>query len=341
MKLVMKKYPPLFLWLVAAALVDWLVLRTLTRLAIFMPKPPIVISIYQIVTGLGQIASTLAGLLTIAALFWMAWKAFARREDRLLASTWVILIYLSILFLFVQAQAELAVANQLILGVALVLSMFSAWNGSIPRERRFSVILPALALFAGVIGRIAQLAQLPLSPAAIFQVGEIFAVLTPVLLWWVYSRRASLSVWLVAALPAVAFTTFRLFDPATAGILAIWSTGMTLFLPWPVYTLSLWLGGVMILASRREAAAGAALLLLASGGLAPQLSHQVFMGLIGLRLLGLIMTGRERSIVQDATGSNASLSSKRITYETPRLPASIARQYRRVGYRPGRSGPLM
>ena len=41
-------------WLVWAALADWLVTRTLTRSAIFMPKTPAVIAVYQALTLAGQ-----------------------------------------------------------------------------------------------------------------------------------------------------------------------------------------------------------------------------------------------------------------------------------------------
>lgn len=73
-----------------------------------------------------------------------------------------------------------------------------------------------------------------------------------------------------------------------AGILAIWSTGLTLYLPWPVYAFSLWLFAATFLALRRQSHPAAwAMLLLAAGGYAPQLSSQVFYGLIGLSLLSL------------------------------------------------------
>ena len=71
-----------------------------------------------------------------------------------------------------------------------------------------------------------------------------------------------------------------------AGIMAIWSTGLTMYLPWPLYALSLWLFGATLLALWRQGSPSAwALLLLAAGGYAPQLSSQVFYSLIGLWLL--------------------------------------------------------
>jgi hypothetical protein len=62
--------------------------------------------------------------------------------------------------------------------------------------------------------------------------------------------------------------------------------GLTLYLPWPVYAAGLWLAGVtVIVAIRRGDPVGWAILLLLSGGYAPQLSLQAFLGLIALWLL--------------------------------------------------------
>ncbi len=70
------------------------------------------------------------------------------------------------------------------------------------------------------------------------------------------------------------------------GILAICSSGLTLYLPWPLYALALLLACVMVIGClRRGEPAGWALLLLAAGGYAPQLSYQAFLGLVGLWLL--------------------------------------------------------
>ncbi|MEK7786218.1 MAG: hypothetical protein AAB658_12470, partial [Chloroflexota bacterium] len=59
--------PVFFRWLTIAALADWLITRTVTRTAIFMPKPPPVVAAYQALTLLGQLAFTVTGLLALAA----------------------------------------------------------------------------------------------------------------------------------------------------------------------------------------------------------------------------------------------------------------------------------
>jgi hypothetical protein len=77
-----------------------------------------------------------------------------------------------------------------------------------------------------------------------------------------------------------------LATPTMTGILTVWSTGITLYLPWPLYGFSLWLAGVAILRVRKtEEQVGWAILLLATGGFTPQLSAQANLALLALWLL--------------------------------------------------------
>jgi hypothetical protein len=119
-----------------------------------------------------------------------------------------------------------------------------------------------------------------------FYAGELFIPLSILALWWAYGRPSPMRGWLLGAIPALVFTAARLASPSMTGIIAIWSTGMTLYLPWPFYAFSLWLAGVTVIATlRRDEPAGLAVLLLMCGGYAPQLSTQAFLGLIALWLL--------------------------------------------------------
>jgi hypothetical protein len=121
---------------------------------------------------------------------------------------------------------------------------------------------------------------------ALFLIGELLAVLSPIALWFAYARQALRWAWLAAALPALAFAGMRLAVPSMASILAIWSTGLTLYLPWPLYAISLWAAGATAIdCLRRGQAAGWVVILLAAGGYAPQLSAQAFLGLFALWLL--------------------------------------------------------
>lgn len=102
----------------------------------------------------------------------------------------------------------------------------------------------------------------------------------------------------------------HLAAPALTGILAIWSTGLTLYLPWPLYALSLWLACAVVAGSlRRNDPTGWAILLLAAGGYAPQLSTHVFLGLVAL---WLSPPGEEPAPVAVSEGAEPGLSPARM-----------------------------
>jgi hypothetical protein len=284
-----------------------LITRTLTRMAIFMPKSPAVVVIYQAAGLAGQMATTLAGLLGLAALGWIVWHEWER------GSAWLPLVLVglgvfSLVFLVVPPSSWLILTNHA-LGLAAVAQTLrvspgprSAWSwhqvAGAGKNLRVSpgvsiALLPGTALLAGRLHQ--ALAALytamgwpgpPFLAGALFNLGELLVVLSAAGLWWAYGRGASWRIWLGAGLPALIFAAMRLAIPSMTGILAIWSTGLTLYLPWPLYVASLWLAGVAVLASvRRGDPAGWAILLLAASGYAPQQSHQVFIGLIAFWLL--------------------------------------------------------
>ena len=140
-------------------------------------------------------------------------------------------------------------------------------------------LLPALA----------QALQLPEAPAlgqTLFNAGEILAALTPPVLWLVWRPRERTRVTLLAVIPAILFSIMHLAAPAMLSIISIWSIGLTRYLPWPIYALSLWLGTIVVISAlKRDRPIGWALLLLLAAGYAPQMSTQVFSSVIALWLL--------------------------------------------------------
>ena len=293
----MNRLPSFFRWLVCAALADWLIGRTITRSAIFMPKSPLVIGVYQSLGVAGQVAATLTGLLTLGALGWIAWREWRARHASVLPAALIGLVAFSFAALFVAPSRWFAVARHLLTLAVVGTLAGRAWHGSDSVSRRIAVLLPALAMLFGALYQavmaLSQALQQPDPPSftgAFFDTGELLVVLAPVLLWWTdrLTGRGGRSAYVLAAFPALAFSAIHLVNPAMSGILSIWSIGLTLYLPWPLYAVSLWLAGVTVIASlRRDNPVGWAILLMATGGYTPQLSTHVFLGLTGLWLLAL------------------------------------------------------
>jgi len=279
-------------WLVWAALADWLVTRTFTRSAIFMPKAPAVIAIYQALTLAGQVVATLTGLLAFVTLAWIIAREWRRRD--MLGTVLAGCASLGLLFLFVAAFGWLAVAyHGLMLLVALLILWRAAQASWAGRLLHIGLLFPAASFISGEIYQLApaiyQALRWPGPPpftGFLFNLGELFAVISPIALWLAYGRNTSRRVWVVAAIPALVFGVMHFANPAMTGIIAIWSVGLTLYLPWPLYVVGLWLAAVTALAAlRRNERIGWAILLLVAGGYTPQLTTHAFLGLIALWLL--------------------------------------------------------
>jgi hypothetical protein len=297
-------------WLVVAALIDWLVGRTLTRLAVFMPKSELITSIYQSLTVVGNLTSSLSAVLVMAAMLWIIWRSFRPDSFHLAALIWMSVMALNLIFLIFPAVGLLGLLFQILLLLALlvigwqVFSTANSWTG------KLSILLPVLALTCGRLYHITPLlyetyglpGPAPFS-AAIFNVGELFVVASVCLIWWVFGRSASLWKWILALIPVLAFVGFRFVNPSMAGILSIWSVGLTLYLPWPLYTISLWLAVVTILANfEQHKHVAAALILLAAGGYAPQLTTQAFFGLVALWCLEV--DGKRLAVESSVSGKD-------------------------------------
>lgn len=289
----MKAYPRFFGWLAIAATVDWLIGRTLVRSAIFMPKSAAVLWAYQVLGTVGQAALTVSALLAYAALLWIAWR-LRLQSHRILPAALVALTVLNVASLFIAPSAGMALAYHLLaLAILLALAWLAARH-SLGLAHAAASLLPASALIAGEAYKAAATlpAALRLSgpsepAAALFNLGEALVVAAGVALGlWLGGRPGSRWVWPAGALPALGFALMFSAQPSLTGVLAIWSIGLTLFLPWPTYAVSLGASTAAWLAALRDRhPAGLAIPLLVAGGYAPQLSSHLAFGLIALYLL--------------------------------------------------------
>ena len=291
----MYRLPIIFRWLALVAAADWLIARTFTRSAIFMPKAPPMLVAYQVLSFVGQLASTLAGLLALMAVMWIAWHSWRTRRTIGLSLTVWGLVALGLAALFYTPGGWLAAGYQWLVVTAVAILAGQAWSRDRDIRERMVWSIPALAILSGSLYHASQALYTALRwpgptpfTSMLFSLGELFVVLSPIGLWCVYRRAARQMVgpYLWAALPVFVFVAMYVGSPAVTGIMSIWSMGLTLYLPWPVYVLSLWLAGVMIIDSmRRGGATGWAILLLAAAGYAPQMSTYVLASLIALWML--------------------------------------------------------
>lgn len=289
----MKQFP-LLRWLILAALLDWLITRTLARMAIFMPKSPPILLAYQGLIFIGQFASVFAVVLTWLAWVWLICKLWKNGFGGI--------TFLSSLLLGISLFSLLIPPTPwTLVGFHTITLMLIGWFGYQIAVRIHSLsdggmMIPVFALSFSTLYLLGQTSHLLLSDyvsqkpvSFLYHVGEALAVLSPIALLW--SMHAVLpavfrkqSYWTL--LPLAALTGIYWFNPSMTGILAIWSLGLTLFLPWPLYGFSLWAWLLGLAAGKgNDAPFSTALILFAAAGYAPQLSTQIFWGLIALFLL--------------------------------------------------------
>lgn len=283
--------PPLLGLLVATALIDWWVTRTLTRLAIFIPKSDAMVQGYQWLSWLGQMGSTLSALLVVLGIVWMVREEWRGVRFSLLGLCLAGMLALNFVFL-VQPPGDLLLLAYALRALYLGLLVWRALK--LPGKSRLALLAAAAAMLLVLLHQIAPTLYAarhwPGPPAwgqVAFWAGEALVLLAAVALWWAYGRGVSRRAWLLAALPAMLFGGVFLATPALTATVVIWSNGLTLYLPWWLYAAALWLFGVTVLRrlSLQDHAVAAALLLLAAAGYAPQLSHQVAFGWFALWLL--------------------------------------------------------
>ncbi len=286
----MKHWPIFFRWLTVAALLDWLIGRTITRSAIFMPKTPFMISAYQALGTIGQVVFTLTSLLALISIVWIAWQERRNIAFSLLLITSVVF---SLVFVFVMPDGWWPVIDRMLLAAISTVLLGWLWRAAGDRRRQIILTAPLLAVWLGALYQLlpalAQALYLPEAPTlgrTLFNLGEVLVALTPIGLWLLLRPSERTRVYVLAAIPAILFSIMHLIAPAMMSVMAIWSIGLTLYLPWPIYALSLWLGTVVIISAlKHDQPIGWVLLLLLAAGYAPQVSTQVFISVSALWLM--------------------------------------------------------
>ncbi|MCS6826476.1 MAG: hypothetical protein NZ553_07695, partial [Caldilinea sp.] len=194
---------------------------------------------------------------------------------------------------FLPTSGRLVAYHVLTLIVLLMLVWRRAWL-TVGWTNRLTRFIPALAMLVAALYQAGPTLYAwqgwPGPPGwglPLFRLGEVLVLLGAVALWWSEGRNADCKSWIAAAPPALFFAAAYLFAPAMTATIVIWSQGLTLSLPWPFYTVALWLYSVAIVWSWRNGRRNiaGALLLLPAAGYAPQLSSQFWFGVIALWLL--------------------------------------------------------
>ena len=294
----------LTLTLLAAALLETLLLRLVTRVGVHLPKGEGAAAAFQAASFLGSLAFNFASLMATALLVLVLASLVLRMAigpGRLalagLSAAMFWSLGLSLATDAPAADAMFGLAVALLVGlIALVLA----------RERHAGPSAQlALALMVAaylsyqyyILGhlfyRILNFEAVPPLSIDVLRLGEVLAVAAAVTAFWAWGLprwrwvgTAGLAT--VAAL-LLTLTLAGLSSVSTMAILALWTTGLSLFLPFPIYLLALALYLLTVVACWRSGDGfwiSAGLLLVLLAGYMPEATYQHLLLLIGVALLG-------------------------------------------------------
>ena len=289
--------------LLGAALVETLLLRLVTRIGVHLPKEGVVTRAFESASFLGSIAFNFASLLAIA-LAVVVLASLARRMER--GPAQLALIGLSVAMLSglalslttdsPTADAVFGVAAALLVGAVGLVFAREANRTSGDRLALALIVAAYLSyqyyVLSHLFYRIFDYGAVPPLSISVLRLGEVLAVAAAAVAFWAWGlpRRRWVGTAGLAAVAAVLLVLiFAGLSPySTMAILALWTTGLSLILPFPVYLLALALYLLTLMACWRSGdgfwtAAGLLLVLLA--GYMPEATYQHLLLLLGVAFL--------------------------------------------------------
>jgi hypothetical protein len=296
---------------------EWFLGRVVSRTAAAPPLSGIGRTIVEMLGRTGFFLFATAFLLATALLLISAWRLYelARNEHHLDDVALAVFLALFAILDVVQSvlTASSAVTSEGILTFSFnVFSLIAVWwltvrllsVGHEPRIVKVAVSLAALAYscwyYSILVGGI-SLGSFNVGSTDILRFGELAAVLTPLAFFvsvavpdgWRVGKR-----WIAPVLLSLAVAAGNIADIATdsgyTGVFSIWSVGFTLWLPWPIYAVSigLFLYAVLTCFDRKvkrggygDANIGMGMLLILFAGYNLQLTYQHLLVVLAFTLL--------------------------------------------------------
>jgi len=264
---------PLFALAVLAAVVEFLLLRILTRVGEFLPggAGSDAMSVALVVGTAALNCAALAALatvaLTAARLFpWRGWRAWSSA-----------VVLLAALVTVVGSIPGLSVTESL--RVPLVSAALGAMLILFPRSRAKLPMRIGLAGF-GLVLVAPAIAEPDRAFGVMIAGGEALALAAALAAPLILIRRPTRGDWLIALGAAAIVGAMLAGRPTTAATTAMWSVSLTMWLPAPLYVAASGALALAIAAGRRTAASrnlAFALVLLALAGLRPEATYPVVM----------------------------------------------------------------
>ena len=298
---------PLTIAFLAAVLAETLLLRIVVRVGVHVPKHAALTGLFETASTFGSLAFNFASVLALVLLALVLTFVIASKRSRafspliaLLSGALFLGLFLTLVTDTPEADALFGVSAALLALTVLIVAM------------RTSDLTPAVAIALGlmvaaylsyeyytlsyVFYRILDYAAIPPLSLDALRLGEALAMVAAGAVffawglprWGVIGRGGAA----VVAVVLLTLTVAGLSPVSTMAILALWTTGVSLFLPFPVYLLALALFLLTIVACFRDRRAywiAAGLLLVLLAGYMAESTYQHLLFLLGIIFLSGIV----------------------------------------------------
>ena len=297
--------PYLLVALTVAGLGELVLLRTLSRVGVHIPKEGAALTVYDLLTRFGSLLFNLATVLAVVAVV-VVLPVLLRVPS---LTRWAAVAGLTLLVgwsltLPLLGSDDLArLAFGLVFSaVVLVLAVPYVANGEAPIARRAAVGLVAGAFLCGQYYALSYAGYrllgadgLPPLATQVLALGESLVLLAASAIYRGWGRQKDAPhygrPWLppaVASVLSLVLLASYAGNGSTSAILSLWTEGLTLYLPFPLYLAAFWLFSYTVTAClqrRSGLTVGCALLLLFVAGFAMELTYQHLLAALALALL--------------------------------------------------------
>ncbi len=299
--------------LLAGALAETLLLRLATRIGVHLPRTDVVSGGIEIASLLGTIALNFTSILA-AALTMVLLATLAARLEQPIAKLGLAVLSVAMLAGLGLSLITGAPEADALFGFTMTLLVVLVGTALVNRSEVSPAGRAALGLMVGAyvcyqyytLGHLtAQLLDYTEAPPlaiSVLRAGEALVVLAAGAAFWAWGRErwrnAGLAGMALVAGLVVAVGLSSLTPSSTTSILALWTTGMSFFLPLPVYLAALALFLLTVVASWRSRDAfwiGTGLLLLLLAGYMPEATYHHLLLLLGVAFLSGAVKPREVS----------------------------------------------
>ena len=294
--------------LVAAAVAETLLLRLATRVGVHVPKGETARAAIHAASLLGAVALNLASVLAIG-LAAVVLALLVLRIEGSLGRLALAILSAGMLWGLGSALTTGSPAGDALFGLTMTLLVVCVGVGlarraGLPLQARAAIGLMVLAYacyqyysLSHLFYRVLDYSTVPPLALPALRLGEGLVVVAGAAAFWAWGARrwraAGFAGTSFAAVVVLVIGAGSLAPAATTSILSLWTTGLTLFLPLPLYLLALGLYLLTAIACLRNGEdfwTGAGLLLVLLAGYMPEATYDHLLLLLGVAFLSGAMT---------------------------------------------------